>query len=154
LLTGKERHNDPTTKQRKEPQMSTPARSNRARIKAAIQRHREEQNQPPTEAASQPPQPAATVQKPAVAKPAKQKPSTLPRLPAGARFDVQYSEDPEPTWTGYLEVPSPDGGMVKFEGTSGAVFRLLTQLDTQYRRWQLEQNSQPQRAEPDAHGDD
>jgi hypothetical protein len=120
--------------------MTTPETSNRARMKAAIQRHRDERKQPRTEAGQQPPQPATTVEKPVAAKLAKKrnKQITLPRLPAGSRFDVRYSENPDPLWTGYLEVPGPDGGVVTFEGENGAVFRLLTQLDAQYRRWRLE----------------
>lgn len=55
------------------------------------------------------------------------------RLPDGSEFHVKYDAAAE-TWTGTLEVRHSDG-VVAFAGKASGVFRLLKDLDRQYRVW-------------------
>lgn len=58
------------------------------------------------------------------------------RLPDGAWFSVTYDADTR-TWSGTLRLNNapvkPDG--LTFHGTNSALFKLLWELDDQYRRW-------------------
>src|SRR5262249_3281707 len=63
------------------------------------------------------------------------------RLPDGSEFRVAYHAAAE-RWSGTLTVPTAEGGQV-FEGEAGGVFRLLTQLDRQYRDWLAAQSAPP-----------
>jgi hypothetical protein len=67
--------------------------------------------------------------------PRKEKPGrpAVERLPHGSAFEVSYDARAM-KWTGTLTVTTPEGGPV-FEGEAGGVFRLLSTLDAQYRRW-------------------
>ena len=63
------------------------------------------------------------------------------RLPHGSSFTVSYDAQAV-KWTGTLTVPTAEGGKV-FEGEAGAVFKLLTQLDAEYRLWAAAQAAPP-----------
>jgi hypothetical protein len=54
-------------------------------------------------------------------------------LPHGSAFAVSYDAQAV-RWSGTLTVTTPEGGKV-FEGEAGAVFKLLSALDAQYREW-------------------
>lgn len=58
------------------------------------------------------------------------------RLPHCSRFNVVYDEQTR-TWSGTLTVATPTGQDVaaQFEGSAKGVFRLLAELDDQYRKW-------------------
>jgi hypothetical protein len=55
------------------------------------------------------------------------------RLPDGATFRVSY-DAPTKTWSGTLEVKVPGAPSRSFQGSARAVFRLLADLDQQYRQ--------------------
>jgi hypothetical protein len=57
----------------------------------------------------------------------------MERLPDGSAFAVTYDAQAV-KWSGTLTVPA-EGAAKVFEGEAGAVFKLLTALDAQYRRW-------------------
>jgi hypothetical protein len=63
------------------------------------------------------------------------------RLPDGSEFRVTYHAAAE-RWAGTLTVTTPEGGQV-FEGEAGAVFKLLSALDRQYRVWLAAQAAPP-----------
>jgi len=63
------------------------------------------------------------------------------RLPHGSEFRVTYDAGAQ-KWGGTLTVPTPQGGQV-FEGEAGAVFKLLSALDSQYRDWLAAQPTPP-----------
>ncbi|HZY90194.1 MAG TPA: hypothetical protein VFE78_35560 [Gemmataceae bacterium] len=69
------------------------------------------------------------------AAPAREEKAARPRgrLPHGAAFAVAYDGGAE-RWAGSLTVPTPEGGKV-FQGEAGAVVKLLSALDHQYRDW-------------------
>jgi hypothetical protein len=54
------------------------------------------------------------------------------RLPDGSRFEVCYDAAKE-EWSGSLTVPTSDGAPATFTGTASGLFRLLSNLDRQYR---------------------
>jgi hypothetical protein len=66
--------------------------------------------------------------------PQQNKPSRQPpgRLPDGSRFEVRFDAGKE-QWTGTLTIPTADGTPVTFTGSGSALFRLLANLDKQYR---------------------
>jgi hypothetical protein len=63
------------------------------------------------------------------------------RLPDKSRFNVVYDAAKE-QWFGTLEIVLPDRVKV-FEAVASGEFKLLTCLDTQYRRWQAAQETSP-----------
>ncbi|MFO0881814.1 MAG: hypothetical protein U0840_31340, partial [Gemmataceae bacterium] len=54
------------------------------------------------------------------------------RLPAGSRFEVTYDATGQ-QWSGSLTVPTSGGSLATFTGSASGVFRLLGDLDKQYR---------------------
>lgn len=59
------------------------------------------------------------------------------RLPDGSVFRVVYDAGSK-AWSGLLNVPQ-GGSSTDFRGTASGVFRLLQDLDNQYRTWHAEQ---------------
>ncbi len=63
------------------------------------------------------------------------------RLPHGSAFAVSYDAGAK-KWGGTLTVPTAEGNKA-FRGEAGAVFKLLEQLDGQYREWLSRQPAGP-----------
>lgn len=59
------------------------------------------------------------------------------RLPHGSHFDATYDGEAQ-AWTGTLTIPADPSPLV-FSYTKGGVFRLMSTLDTMYRKWLIEQ---------------
>jgi hypothetical protein len=61
------------------------------------------------------------------------------RLPDGAVFNVIYDANKK-EWSGGLSIP--DKGLRIFAGRNTALFKLLWELDEQYRKWAAEQSQE------------
>lgn len=59
---------------------------------------------------------------------------TLSRLPNESKFNVQYDDETK-LWEGGLIIKMDDGGEMIFLGKSPSLFKLESELDTQYRKW-------------------
>lgn len=71
----------------------------------------------------------------------------LERLPHMSQFDVSYSSEKQ-EWFGQLNIYTPNNDGKRwdilhiFHGKEAAVFKLLAELDAQYRKW-LEEQAKP-----------